>query len=36
VALTDVIASGTAQLSDAIADAWFQHSSRSRTGAAGG
>jgi len=33
--LTDTVISGTALLSDAIADAYFQHSSRSRTGAAG-
>ena len=30
--LTDTIAAGASQLSDAIADAYFQHASRSRTG----
>ena len=30
--LTDTIISSAAQLSDAIADAYFQHASRSRTG----
>jgi uncharacterized alpha-E superfamily protein len=33
--LTDTIFNEAAMLSDAIADAWFQHSSRRRTGAAG-
>jgi len=33
--LTGTISSGCALLSDGIADAYFQHSSRSRTGAAG-
>ena len=32
IELTDTIAAGAAQLSDAIADAYFQHASRSRTG----
>jgi uncharacterized alpha-E superfamily protein len=32
IALTDAITSGCAALSDAIADAYFQHASRSRTG----
>ena len=33
--LTDTIYSDAALLSDAVADAYFQHSSRRRTGAAG-
>ncbi len=32
IALADTITSGAASLSDAIADAYFQHASRSRTG----
>jgi uncharacterized circularly permuted ATP-grasp superfamily protein/uncharacterized alpha-E superfamily protein len=32
IALTDTITSSAAELSDAIADAYFQHASRSRTG----
>jgi uncharacterized circularly permuted ATP-grasp superfamily protein/uncharacterized alpha-E superfamily protein len=32
IELADAIISGTAKLSDALADAYFQHSSRSRTG----
>jgi uncharacterized alpha-E superfamily protein len=35
VALADTIINGTAALTDAVADAYFQHSSRRRTGAAG-
>jgi uncharacterized alpha-E superfamily protein len=34
IELTDAIASSAAELSDAIADAYFQHASRSRTGGA--
>jgi hypothetical protein len=33
VELTDTIISSAAELSDAIADAYFQHASRRRTGA---
>ena len=32
IELTNTIASGASKLSDAIADAYFQHASRSRTG----
>ena len=35
IELTDSIQYDTALLSDAIADAYFQHASRRRTGAAG-
>jgi uncharacterized alpha-E superfamily protein len=36
IAVADAIISSTAQLSDAIADAYFQHASRSRTGSGPG
>jgi hypothetical protein len=35
IELTDTIYSHAGLLSDAVADAYFQHSSRRRTGAAG-
>jgi len=34
IELTDAITSSAAELSDAVADAYFQHASRSRTGSA--